>query len=253
MNRKTIRVISAALLAYFFIMMITAVFGSLAEEDVFLDAWYSMLGSIPFGNVLAPLCVDLFSDSFDLGNNMAQYVSGIKPFNQLSFFEDVITVMLAAVLYEAVNNVIQVLLHVKGSGGVYGVLMQMISGMVSVLLCTFVASVILHYLFEQLSFTPDAIQSVVSILVGSITVSGAVGIMYFVLGMGIASALLFVIVKIVLINTLKIGATYTGILLILLFLSEKAYVKVFSVFAGWGVVIVLLIGADMMLASLFES
>lgn len=72
------------------------------------------------------------------------------------------------------------------------------------------------------------------------------------LGVGMVGALVFVLIKIVIINVLKVGATYTGILLVLLFLGEKAYLKMFSVISVWGVVIIVLIGIDIMISSIFN-
>lgn len=252
MNSRVMKVISTALLAYFVIMIATAVFGSMVDDGVILDAWYSMLKYIPFGNVLAPVCIDLFSDSFNMGNNLSEYLVGIKALTPLDFFEDIATLMLTAVFFEAVNNALQVIMGIKNRGGVYNVLIKMISGMVSALLCTFIASIVLHFLCQQLVLLPNIVQGIVSIIVTCITVAGAIGILYFVLGVGMVGALVFVLIKIVIINVLKVGATYTGILLVLLFLGEKAYLKMFSVISVWGVVIIVLIGIDIMISSIFN-
>ena len=61
---RVTKVISAALLAFIIVTAVTVGLGSMADDGVILDAWYAMIGYIPFGNVLAPLCVDLFSESF---------------------------------------------------------------------------------------------------------------------------------------------------------------------------------------------
>lgn len=59
---RVIKVISAALLAFIIVTAVTVGLGSMADDGVILDAWYAMIGYIPFGNVLAPLCVDLFQN-----------------------------------------------------------------------------------------------------------------------------------------------------------------------------------------------
>ena len=223
---RVTKVISAALLAFIIVTAVTVGLGSMADDGVILDAWYAMIGYIPFGNVLAPLCMD--------------------------FFQDVVILLLTAVCFEAVNNFVQVLMGVKEKGGIYNVLLQMISGMVAALLSTFAASIILNVLCRQLVSLPKAVQGIISVLVTLITVSGAVGVLYFVLGIGLAGAIGFVFLKIVLTNTLKVAATYTGTLLVLLFLSEKAYLKMVSAIGAWAVVIILLIGVDMMLSSVYD-
>ena len=73
---RVTKVISAALLAFIIVTAVTVGLGSMADDGVILDAWYAMIGYIPFGNVLAPLCVDLFSESFNLGKNMSEYLIG---------------------------------------------------------------------------------------------------------------------------------------------------------------------------------
>ena len=244
---RVTKVISAALLAFIIVTAVTVGLGSMADDGVILDAWYAMIGYIPFGNVLAPLCVDLFSESFNLGKNMSEYLIGIKALTMLDFFQDVVILLLTAVCFEAVNNFVQVLMGVKEKGGIYNVLLQMISGMVAALL-----SIILNVLCRQLVSLPKAVQGIISVLVTLITVSGAVGVLYFVLGIGLAGAIGFVFLKIVLTNTLKVAATYTGTLLVLLFLSEKAYLKMVSAIGAWAVVIILLIGVDMMLSSVYD-
>lgn len=186
---RVTKVISAALLAFIIVTAVTVGLGSMADDGVILDAWYAMIGYIPFGNVLAPLCVDLFSESFNLGKNMSEYLIGIKALTMLDFFQDVVILLLTAVCFEAVNNFVQVLMGVKEKGGIYNVLLQMISGMVAALLSTFAASIILNVLCRQLVSLPKAVQGIISVLVTLITVSGAVGVLYFVLGIGLAGAI----------------------------------------------------------------
>lgn len=83
---RVTKVISAALLAFIIVTAVTVGLGSMADDGVILDAWYAMIGYIPFGNVLAPLCMDLFSESFNLGKNMSEYLIGIKALTMLDFF-----------------------------------------------------------------------------------------------------------------------------------------------------------------------
>ena len=94
---RVTKVISAALLAFIIVTAVTVGLGSMADDGVILDAWYAMIGYIPFGNVLAPLCVDLFSESFNLGKNMSEYLIGIKALTMLDFFQDVVILLLTAV------------------------------------------------------------------------------------------------------------------------------------------------------------
>lgn len=232
--------------------MATAVLGSMADNDVILDAWYSMLGYIPFGNKLAPFCIDLFSESFGLGKGMAEYLNGIKSGTTIELFEDMMKLILTAVFFEAVNNILLVIMQVKEHEGIYGKLMEMMIGMVSSLICTFIASLVLHFFCQQLNSLPVIAQKIMSTLVTSITVSGALGVVYFAFGKKLISACIYTVIKIIMLNVFKVVTTYIGILLILLFIGEKEYLRVGAVGAGWIVIIVALIGLDLMVSSVFE-
>lgn len=193
MNGKIQKMIAMLLLGWLFFWVITIGLGSLADTGVILDAWYNMLGYIPFGGWLAQLCVDLFEQSFNMGQGLVKYTQNIQLMDPL----------------------------------------------------------LMNFLCGQLASVSSAVQWVVSTLVSLITVGGAVGIFYLILGAGVLQTIAYVGIKIIFVNVFKVLATYLGVLLILLFIGEEAYVSAFAALAGWGVVIVILIGVDIMISSMF--
>lgn len=244
MTRQIVRVISTALMAYIVIMSATVILGSMADDGIILEAWYSMLDHLPFSKVLAPLCVKLFFQSFDMGYGMSEYMQGIDALGPIDVFEDILTLLLTAVLFEAVSNFIMVLMGIKGRQGIHNILMKMIVRMVSALLCTFIASIVISNFYQQLASFPDIVQKAISILTTFITVGGALGVIYFVLGAGIVSAVVYTFIKIVAINAFNVLVTYAAIFLLVLFLGEKAYLKMFSVIVVWGIAMIILIRVD---------
>ena len=247
MTRQIVRVISTALMAYIVIMSAMVILGSMADDGIILEAWYSMLDYIPFSKILAPLCVKLFFESFDMGYRMSEYMQGIDALGPINVFEDILTLLLTAVLFEAVSNFIMVLMEIKERQGIHNILMQMIVRMVSALLCTLIASIVSSYFYQQLASFPDIVQKAISILTACITVGGALGVMYFVLEAGIVSAVVHTFINIFAINVLNVLVTYAAIFLLVLFLGEKAYLKMFSVLGVWGIAMVILIMADILI------
>ena len=71
-------------------------------------------------------------------------------------------------------------------------------------------------------------------------------------GKKLISACIYTVIKIIMLNVFKVVTTYIGILLILLFIGEKEYLRVGAVGAGWIVIIMALIGLDLMVSSVFE-
>lgn len=252
MSHKVTRVIATGLFAYFLIMCITLTFGFLVDTGVIMDAWYNMLEFLPFGSLLGPLCVDLFESSFNMGTNLAKYTSIQNPNTFLEIFQDSGVLILTAIFTEAVSNSIHTVMNIKGKNGLHNILMRMFTSMVSVLLMTFIATLAMNFLYQQLTAVPKILQGIIAALVSIITIAGSIGVMYFILGSGILAALAYALIKVILVNALKVFATYVGTLLIILFISEEAYLKALGTLSGWALVIIMLIGVDIMISSVFE-
>jgi hypothetical protein len=88
-------------------------------------------------------------------------------------------------------------------------------------------------------------------LVLIIAVAGSIGIFYFSLGCSIAAALVMALIKNLLVNAIKVFITYLGVLLVVLYISEGEYLVVLPVIGGWAIVILMMIGVDLMLESIF--
>ena len=252
MTRKTIRIISMALLTYFVIQVVILCFGMWADDGTLLKAWYALLEQIPFGESLGTFCVNLFSDSLGTGHNMSKYLLEIKNSGAKDVLEDICLLVVTSLIFEAGNNFLQTVLSVKGKMGIHNIIMQMLCGMISVIVCTVIASVLMDFFYSQLDQMSGAVQSLISILVSLLAIGGSFGVMYFVLEIGVLGAIAFVGIKVLLINILKVLITYSSILFVILFICEEAYLRMFAVFAGWGGIIIVLIGLDMIVSILFS-
>lgn len=253
MYDKMQKALAVLLLTPLMIFLITAVFSMLVDDGVIMQAWISTLTQIPFGGLFGELAVNLFSDSVGMGMDISKYLIMMQPMGFLNILEDCSRLLLTALFFEAVNCACQSFLGVFGKkGGIHNILMQMCSGIISLLLCTFIATALTAYLYKQMALLPTAAQGVISGVVSVISILGAYGVAMAVFGGTVLSTIAFVGVKMVLVNVLKVIASYVAMLLLLLFLNEGAYIKALGVFSGWGVVIVLLVGVDLLISSMSD-
>lgn len=242
---KMQKFIASAIMGLFVVMIATMIMGSLVDSGVIINAWYSALDVIPFGSGIAKLCITLFGEAVGYGFTGSQYLIGLNPFTPIHFFEDVCVLILTAMLFQAGNFFAQTLLGVWGKqSGVFNVLMQVVSGMVAAILSTMAAMAVMGFLADQLAKIPDFIRWVIYVVVPGITVWGSYSIMTMVLAGGAAASLGYVLVKMVILNVVKVVLTYAGLLLTLLFLNEEAYLMALGALGGWGLIIVILILAD---------
>lgn len=253
MYSKMQKALAALLLTPMVIVLITAIFSMLVDDDVIMQAWVSLLSIIPFGSFLGEFAVNLFSDSIGMGMDISKYLIMMQPMGFLNVMEDCTRLILTALFFEAVDCGIQSFLGVfRKQGGIHNIIMQVCSGMISLLLCTFVATSVTSFLFGQLAQLPTIAQGIISSVVSLISLGGAYGVAAVVLGGNVLSTIAFVGIKMILVNVLKVVASYEAMLLLLLFLNEEAYLKALGVLSGWGVVIILLIGVDLIMSSIFD-
>lgn len=253
MRRYFIRIIAALLLSYFVIMTVSAVFGASLDRDSMLDVWVAVLESLPFGKVFGMISIRIFTEALGMGRDMSAYILRLNNFGPIDFLNDLCKIILTGALIEAVGFFLQALTGVSEGGGITKITMRGIIGVVSAFLCTGIAALVLSHLENSLISFPDAVQGAIKFIVFLISIAGTVGIFYFTLGCSIAGALVMGLVKNLLVNVIKVAATYIGVLLILLYISEGEYLKILPVIGGWGVVIIMMIGVDLMLESIFKE
>lgn len=251
MFRTIAKLFAALLMAYLVIMIASLVFGAFLDRDGMIDVWLAILEFIPFGKLLGTVCIKVFTESLGMGRDMAAYLLGVNNLAPIDFLSDLGKVILTGALIEAVDFFLQSLTGVAKGGGLYKIAMRGICGIVSAFVCTGIAILILQYLQAQLQSVSNVMQWAANSLVLIIAVAGSIGIFYFSLGCSIAAALVMALIKNLLVNAIKVFITYLGVLLVVLYISEGEYLVVLPVIGGWAIVILMMIGVDLMLESIF--
>lgn len=254
MYQKMQKAIAVLLLTPLIIVITTAIISVFVEEGVILQAWLSMVTKIPFGSAFGELSVNIFVEAFGMGYDMSQYVNSLQKITFLQILEDCCRLVLAALFYEAVNSFIQSFLGVwDKQKGLHNVLMKMASSMISIVLCTFIATWTTDFLYSQVAKLPNAAQGIISAIVSVILVAGAYGVATLVLGATVLGTIAFVGVNMIMLNILKVLASYVGMLLIILFLNEGAYLQVLATVSSWGVVIIMLVGVEILVTGIVRG
>lgn len=252
MSSKIVKVISTALLAYFFINVISIIFANVIDHRDLFNAWCAMLSFIPFGGQLAQISISFMTEIIGAEVDLSKYLVAMEQPTVLNCLQDLLTLVLAGMCFEAVNNILQVITGIKDRKQIYALFMKMFISMVSSLLCTCIAIAILNFLYQNLALLPNLAQGLLSTLVTLITVGGAVVVLYFVLGKLILDAVIFVLLKLVLINVVKIIVTYCMTQCFLLGLMERDYFKMSYSLGFWIVVILIVVILDGVISSVLE-
>lgn len=253
MYAKLHKAIGVCLFTYFLVMIFTIVVGSLVDDGVILQIWLSMVSEIPFGKFFSELAVNIFTEGFGMGLDVNTYLINANKLTFVKVLEDTCCLMLTALVYQAVDYACQALLGVAGKqSGLHNILMQACSKIIAIMISTFIATILVGFLYGQLSKLSQVWQGGISGIVSLITVIGAFGVAQTVLVAGFWGIIAFVCIKVILVNLLKVSASYIALLLLIIFVNEGAIGYAVGVFGGWAAIIIMLTAIELMMDGLFS-
>ena len=253
MSKKGAKLLSAVLLAYMLIICTGVVFANVLDEREMVNVWLAILEYIPFGKMFGEISMKLFNESFGLGSNMADYVLGLNSMRPADFLFDLCKIMVTGALIDAVGFALQSMIGVWGKKGVYSTFMKAICGIVSAFICTGLAIIVLGIFGNQLVNLPGPAQIAAAGLTTLVPLLASVGLLYFAIGSGIVAAIVIGLTKTLIVNILKVSATYVFTLLLVMFINEGEYLKILPALGAWAVVIVMMFGVEEILQSVIEK
>ena len=112
--------------------------------------------------------------------------------------------------------------------------MKAICGIVSAFICTGLAIIVLGIFNKQLVQLPGPAQIAVAALTTLVPLLASVGLLYFAIGSGIVAAFAIGLTKTLIVNILKVSATYVFTLLLVMFINEGEYLKILPCVGSMG-------------------
>lgn len=245
---------ATALMGLMILMIVIPIFAALADEGFFKEVWVDVIEAFPFGSSFGELAIRIFNKIVMTGASMVEYEQAFtKLTGPAALMQEFGKLCLTAVIYEAVANAGDAAMVTKETSKGWAFAQRTLWHMLAALLCAGLCSMLLRFTYGQINQLLPKLSGLWSGIIAGIVLSGAVGVFFFVLGIGLLRTLLFVFVKIVLMNVLNLCTSYLFLLFVLLCMSEKAYVKIASGSCIWLAVIVALIGIDLMLTPVLKK
>lgn len=252
MNRK-IRFWASAFLIFLSMFILLPVVGVLADDGTIRNIWLDMLEVFPFGGALGELTVNIVSKVLGEYIDINEYLAGsTQPEGPAVWMQEVAKLCMTGIFYgaltAAVDNWIEVKKTSKGWAGVQRILWHMFCALLASILCGLVFQ---FFLSQLVQLTPQAGRIIADVVMFGVA-AGGIWVYILILG-ALGNALVYVVIKLIVVNTLNVVASYMLMLAVLLCLSEKAYLMLAGSIGTWGVIIVMLIGLDIILSSVLEK
>lgn len=244
---------ATALMLFMVLWVVIPVFAMLADEGFFKEVWVDIIEAFPFGSAFGELAVRIFNKVVSTGASMTQYTQAfVNLTGPAAMMQELGKLCLTAVIYEAVANAGDAVMVTKETSKGWAFAQRALWHMVAALLCAGLCSMLLRFVYGQINQLAPAFSRFWSDVIVTIVLSGAVGVFFFVLGIGLARTILYVLVKLVLMNVINMVISYVFLLFIVLCMSEKAYLKIFSGSCIWLALIIALVGIDLMLTPVLK-
>lgn len=252
MTKSLRNLIAFILFMFLFFTVFTVVIAQWADSGLIFSAWMEMLDVIPFGKPVAQLALKFYSTVVSIAVDETYYLAGLKTLTVLDWLEDFCKMCLTAVVYEALSKAGIAWMEISQEKNIWMIIQKILWEIACAFISAITAGLLLKFLFEQMKQLSGAATAVISSVVIAIIVAGGVWIFHLLLKIGFGLAIGYVFVKMILMNCCKLLVTYMLSAFVLLCLMEGTYVRMFQGIGSWAVVIIIIIGIDLVLDSVFQ-
>lgn len=251
--RRHSKSLIALLILIVFLSPFAAVISRLvADTGVFDELWAAFVRELPFGSVIAKGAVSLLSETAPVLVNSQKYLSAAKELHTvLEFFQELGKLLLTATIYGLLSKVAVSYLELGERGGIAAFFLKVLANMISVFLAALLVTPLLHYAYREINRLSGAGSGFWTAVILAITVIGASGIYALLLSLGAGLAIGYVLVKLVLMNIVQLLAAGFCLAFALLNLAEGTWHLALLGFGSWTVILIILVGIDLMLESVF--
>lgn len=245
--------------AFLIVVVITFVFilpviGGLADDGFFKDIWLDVIEAIPFGSFVGEAVVKVFSKVIPAAGNFNDYLNGIQEIKGLTgYLQEFCKLCLTSILYGALNHYGEKAMGLKGKTDVWMFLQKVVWNMISAFICAVTAGLTLKIAFGQINQLVKGMAGMWTSIIGFIILAGGAGIFSYVLGISAGLAVGYIFVRLVLMNICSLMVSSGCLAFVILCFSERAYSHMFAGMGAWMGAVIILIGIDMMLSSVFKN
>ena len=252
MSKSLRNLIAFIMLLFLFMTVFSVLISQWADSGLLFSAWMEMLEVIPFGKPVAQLALKFYSSVVSASVDEAYYLAGLKTLTVLDFLEDFCKMCLTAVVYEALSKAGIAWMEISQEKNVWVVIQKILWEIACAFISAVTAGLLLKFLFEQMKQLSGTMTALISSIVTVIIIAGGVWIFHLLLEIGFGLAIGYVLVKMILMNCCKLLVTYMLTAFVLICLSEGTYGMLLGEIGSWAFVIIIIIGIDLVLDSVFQ-
>lgn len=247
-KNSILSLIALVFLLYFIVLpiVIAAAVGYFGSMAAVITA---VVDLIPFGKQFYGLSIQIINA---IGGQVVGYMDFSGKFSLPYFMGELAKGLLTAIIFEALNYATTTFMGVKDPEGRWNVMKKMLISVTNALIAACLAPLPLNYLLAQMPTAGFAASAIGAGLLAAVLIVGGVAIFTLIKPLSIASALLWVLLKLVAMSFIRLAFSYVAILFILVGWQNGLYGMAASGLAGLVGIALLLAGIEMMLESVIK-
>ena len=245
--------LATVLLSFLVIVVTMGVTAATTGEGLIFDMFLNMIDVLPYGSAIAEFAFAVTSALMGTTVSYVQGMFGPIVTSFADFAEEFCKLCLSAGLFFAFNEILLILCGLKNPSGIWNFLKSIIITMLCGYLAAFCAGLTFEFFFSQVRELPGIIQEIIS---GGMSLAIIICVFFIVklLFFSGGSLLMFTayfMLRYILFNIIKIMIVYLMILSSFILILWGNFGAFISSMSGLMVLLILVIGFDIMLKSVF--
>ncbi len=244
-HNSIISFVALAMILYFvglplFVALLSNVFGS--KGDVITN----MIGVIPFGKTYYEISIQL------LGAIGGQVVSSAEAGSSLKLsylLGELAEELFIIIIFEALNLAAYTVMGLKGEKGRWNIAKKMLVSVINALAAACICPFLLDYITDSFDSIGTAASGIISAFISVILLGGGTFFFSALFGIGVGAALLFVLIRFLLMGAVRLAISYISLFLLILGWQSGAFYQIAGGISGLLGIALLLGGIELAIDS----
>lgn len=246
-KRSIVSLVACLFLLYFLIFPLFC-YIFLGKADAANDI-SNVVSLIPFGNAWYACAINIFSE---LTSTSLEMLS-LPPITVAYVLSELAKSIFTAIIFELLYMLLSNMMGFEEYRGVNNYIMRICTSLMLALLAACIAPAVMEHLVGLFHLFGSGISNVITFLIIALQLGGTIAFLLIFKGLSILNSALFVLIKLVLLDLLRLVICYISFFMLYIAIAKKMYLLLVPTFCGFVGIGILLIGIELMLQSVLPS
>ena len=246
-KRSIISLVACLFLLYFLIFpLICYIFLGKADAANNIS---NVVSLIPFGNAWYACAINIFAEL----TNTSLEVLSLPPITVTYALGELAKSIFTAIIFELLYMLLSHIMGFEEYRGVNNYVMRICTSLMLALLAACIAPSVMEHLVGLFHLFGSGMSDVITFFIIVLQLGGMIAFLLIFKGLSILNSALFVLIKLVLVDLLRLVICYISFFMLYIAITQKMYLLLAPTFCDFVGIGILLLGIELMLQSVLPS